>query len=254
MGRSYTPFQLALVKSIVWQVKGFQDHHVPSDATRRVLRASLRRVNAVHLGKSTGVTGGESVELDHVVPINVICDILINIADVSEESIKAILEKYLLTAELTKDEHRGRLKLYRSRMPNAWNADSEDPDNHFARYAAVGITIVDTRDNFVAEQDDEDELAPGGSSRERFPLRKFYEFAKENGLVDEAVDIKTTNPPSAGKRGSTIRRGRAIGLLEEEGKLDDFILESWEFGLCARGKAEIAKCKRFARRFGFGNA
>lgn len=261
MTRKYTQFEQAVIASIVWQVKGFKEKQVPKSATSRILRASLRRISHDFIGTSIQVKVNSIVEFDHAVPVSVISDILLKMDDASAINVMATIEKYLISARLTQDEHRVQLKNYASVMPEGWDPHSKDPKNYLARYTAVGIVIDETKrltdpSETPVNNADMGELSRAHreeNSQKRFPLRQFYQFAEQNDLTAEATAIKETSVPHAvEERASTLRRGLAISLLEQEALLDSFILRSWEFGLTPKGRSEITNCQNFARRFETG--
>lgn len=79
----------------------------------------------------------EKGELDHVVPRNVIVDILLKLQEPNESAVKEVLEEYLVCAELTRVEHREHLKRWAKHMPDGWIA----PGDRLARYSVADIRL-----------------------------------------------------------------------------------------------------------------
>jgi len=242
-----------MIASVAWQLRGFREGQVPEDATRRVLRASLRRISPVPLGRSLRVTEDTTTHIDHCVPISVIADILLAATEISAPSITHLLDRYLCSATLTEEEHRVGLGAYHSTMPPGWDPDSPAPDNNLARYSKVGILLAEDGngrgtggggDDFGTEGDDD-------SGRQRFPMRAFRAWADRNDFSDDVneIDELASNLPQHFRdRASTFRRGLAIELLEQEILLESFLREEWLYGLTAHGRREMDYCKSFARR------
>ena len=77
----------------------------------------------------------EKIEVEHVVPMNVIVNMLMDEKQINVEAIKKILKKYFRVFFVTKSEHTklSNIRL-RSKMPSDW--DKKDP---FARYKKAKI-------------------------------------------------------------------------------------------------------------------
>jgi hypothetical protein len=247
MSRDYTPFERSVIASLSWQIKGFREIQVPEDATRRILRASLRRVSPVRRGRSTQVTDETSTHIDHCVPVSVISDILLSAFDTSVPAITRILDRHLTAAELTTEEHRDKLREYQSSMPEGWDPDSTETDNDLARYAKVGIILAHDQEETDADSTSDSDR-PASQS---FPLTVFRPWAERSGLAVELREVYTDSsnlPAKCAKRLQTFRRGLAVELLEQENLLDSFLREEWPHGLTDTGRKEMERCKRFARR------
>jgi hypothetical protein len=249
MSRVYTPFERGVIASLAWQIKGWRDGYVPEDATRRVLRASLRRISPVFRGRSLRVTEDTPTHIDHSIPVSVVATILMASSDISVGRITNLLERYLRSAEITEEEHRVVLRDYHSTMPPDWDPACTDDDNDLARYKKVGIVLIQPPPILTVGG-----VEPGNKSvsRERFPMRMFREYAKRHELDDDVLHIDQlaeTLPDSQRERKPTFRRGLAIELLEQENLLESFLHEVWPYGLTAPGRSEMRKCKNFARRW-----
>lgn len=248
MARPYTQFELGVIASLAWQIKGLREGHVPEDATRRILRASLRRINPISRGRSVRVNADTSTHIDHIIPVSVVATLLLKSSNVSIGGVTRILDRYLRSAVITVEEHRVVLRDYHSTMPPGWDPDCEDADNDLVRYDKVGIVLVEDpalSGKNVRERSNEP------NSRQRFPLRYFYEFASLNELDADVVRIEELAravPEAQQERKSTFRRGLAIELLEQENLLDSFLSEFWPYGLTAAGRGEMNQCKNFAKR------
>lgn len=248
MPREYTSFERGVIASIAWQIKGFRESFVPEDATRRILRASLRRISPVFCGRSIRVTEETPTHIDHVIPVSVVATILLRSSGISINGVIHLLDRFLCSAEITEEEHRVTLREYYSTMPPGWDPDSLEKDNHLARYKKVGIVLVPPPPLLPVSASMPKE-EPG---RERFPMRNFREYARRQELEDAVrhIDqIANTLPVAANDRKSTFRRGLAIQLLEQENLLESFLSEAWRYGLTAAGRSEMNQCKNFTQRW-----
>lgn len=256
MARTYTAFEREVIDSIVWQIRGYRDGAVRIRATTRILRASLRRISARSIGRSASATPESPTEVDHVVPVNVVARMLLAAADTTAPAVAATLDRYLLTAELTRDEHRDRPKQWRSAMPSGWNLGGAD--DHLSRYAAAGIVITPIPEESVTDEgadhgetvtpeDGDVDTDPARPNAQRFPLRVFSTFCATVDLAEEADEIR--HAAAGTKRPSTVRRGLAIEFLEEENLLETFLRDWWPFGETPPGRTEMRSCKAAARRF-----
>jgi hypothetical protein len=90
-----------------------------------------------------------------------------------------------------------------------------------------------------------------GRTSERLPLDLVYEFMKEHGLATEAQAIHDSQGrvSSAPSYNSTIRRGRAIRLLQDKRLLGHFIATEWPPGQTQAGQKEIESCLSVYSRF-----
>jgi hypothetical protein len=132
-----TSFENEVLASILWQIKGLTDGKVTERVTKRILRATLRRIEPRKIGTSENGLLASKVESDHAVPLSVIVDKIINQNEMDEKILFSLLSKYLVSVNITNEEHM-RLKDLglQSSMPNGW--DHSDP---YARYAAAQIKL-----------------------------------------------------------------------------------------------------------------
>ena len=133
-----TPFESEILDSILWQVEGLKIGRVTKRATTRILRATIRRLRPRLIARSEA-TDGNRREIDHAIPVHVLCDRILGISDLDRGKLEAILHEWLVTVELTVSEHRQLLRKcgLASRMPDGW--DGVDP---LARYRVGGIRFV----------------------------------------------------------------------------------------------------------------
>ena len=137
-----TEFENEMIASILWQIKGLRENEVSQRATKRILRASLRRISAKHIGSSIEAEAinlkPSLIDIDHVIPVNVITNMILAQTDINKKSLVVFLGKYHCTAKITKQQHTQVLKEagLSSKMPKDW--DSVDL---LARYSRVGIII-----------------------------------------------------------------------------------------------------------------
>ena len=249
MSREYTSFERGVIASLAWQIKGLREGSVPEDATRRILRASLRRISPVFRGRSIRVTEETPTHIDHAIPVSVVATILLGASDISIGAITTLLDRYLRSAEITVEEHRVTLRDHHSTMPPGWDPACPDDDNDLARYKKVGIVLVQ---QFPALTVSVTRRSGESGSRERFPMRIFREYAKIHELDGDVLRIDQlaeTLPESQGDRKSTFRPGLVIELLEQENLLESFLNDAWPYGLTVAGRSEIKQCKNFAQRW-----
>jgi hypothetical protein len=88
---------------------------------------------------SVGMRLGSDVVYDHAVPFKYLQSALMELSEVTIESVRGVLHRYDVNVIITKEEDCRLTKAgYRFKMPESW--DHIDP---LARYKAVGIEIVD---------------------------------------------------------------------------------------------------------------
>ena len=93
MLKEYSSFERGVIASIAWQIKGMRDGIVPEDATRRILRASLRRIRPLFRGRSVRVTEDSRTHIDHVIPVSVVATLLLSSTDISNSQITTLLDR-----------------------------------------------------------------------------------------------------------------------------------------------------------------
>ncbi|MGD8690597.1 MAG: hypothetical protein PVI37_11735 [Gammaproteobacteria bacterium] len=143
-----TSFESEIVDSLIWQVKGFQSGCVSERATKRVLRASLRRIKHRIVGASRkGITAQRQTR-DHAVPVKVIISVLMEAREPDRTFVLSTLNNFYVSVLLCEEEHVIVLKSLglESDMPPDW--DGEDP---FARYKAAGIEVLPLESNTFVE-------------------------------------------------------------------------------------------------------
>jgi len=133
-----TPFETEVLDSILWQLKGYSEQYVTERVTTRILRATFRRIKPRLIGSSLNAINCKKPDLDHAIPLKVIVAKLIEKPFSTKEELVTLLDKFLVSVELTPDEHRVQLKNIKlsSEMPVNW-----DGNDHLARYKAAGIDI-----------------------------------------------------------------------------------------------------------------
>ncbi|MDW3095383.1 MAG: hypothetical protein R8G33_06910 [Gammaproteobacteria bacterium] len=136
-----TPFETEVLESILWQLKGFKEGFVTDRVTRRILRATLRRLKPCLIGHSVNAVNSKQVEIDHAVPLKEVVAMLMELDNLSSVELIDLLNKYLVSVQLTPREHRVVLKDHgvSSSMPDNW-----DGDDALARYKKAGIEITKT--------------------------------------------------------------------------------------------------------------
>lgn len=127
--------------------------------------------------------------------------------------------------------------------------ESELSDRPFARAKSIGIEIFHPEAPHTRSRRANANRKQRAPAHERFPLKKFYPFARANQLGRAADEIEGMPFPRTFKRGSTVRRGKAISVLERAGRLDVFIKAQWPYGQMPRGLAELKSCLALARRW-----
>lgn len=136
-----SPFETELLESVLWQVEGFRSGRVTERVTTRILRATLRRFRPRLIGRSASAVSSER-ELDHAVPLNVVCHRILTSAVLDRTTLITILSEWLVAVELSSEEHRETLKKcgLTDCMPANW-----DGVDSLARYRAAGISLLDVR-------------------------------------------------------------------------------------------------------------
>ena len=138
----FTPFELEVLESILWQIEGYKNGRVTERVTTRILRATLRRIKPRLIARSESAENSKHV-IDHAVPVNTLCQRILNTPDLDRAKLEGILHEWLVCAQLTEAEHDEVLPSHnlQSEMPKDW--DNKDP---LARYKAAGIRFKDLRD------------------------------------------------------------------------------------------------------------
>lgn len=133
-----TPFESEILDSMLWQVEGFRCGRVTRRATTRILRATIRRIRPRLIARSQAVQS-DGGELDHAVPVHVVCDLILGVKDLDRRKLLKIIEDWLVTVELTAQEHKEAMQKcgLSRRMPSDW--DGVDP---LARYRVAGIQLL----------------------------------------------------------------------------------------------------------------
>jgi hypothetical protein len=131
-----TPFEAEIVDSILWQLEGLRLGRVKEKATRRILRATIRRIAPREITRSIAV-GDEKGHCDHAIPVNCICDRILKTRPISRAKLLRILEEWNVCVQITRDEHSALRKWgLGGRMPEDW-----DRNNALARYKKAGIRL-----------------------------------------------------------------------------------------------------------------
>ncbi|MDQ8205722.1 hypothetical protein [Pelagicoccus sp. SDUM812003] len=135
--RTYTPFESEVVDLAVWLLEGLKKGRTTERATNRILRATLRRIKPKLIGESLESRDSSANDIDHAVPMKVIVS-KIHEGEYTKERIQSILDQFLVSVKLTKDEHTQVLKKagLSKDMPADW--DGVDP---YSRYKKAGIKI-----------------------------------------------------------------------------------------------------------------
>jgi hypothetical protein len=85
----------------------------------------------------------EKIVSDHVVPHDVLIEMLFSLDELSPDSVWEVIEKYYVICKITRKEDEELSKAgFKSEMPEGWCKDS---DEVFARYERVGITYSRNR-------------------------------------------------------------------------------------------------------------
>jgi len=91
---------------------------------------AIERISKIKDGNYTGLVG------DHVVPVSVINEKLIELKSIDVDAIKRTISKFAVRAVITKEEDAIlRESKYIKKMPDEWN------ENIFARYEKAGIEL-----------------------------------------------------------------------------------------------------------------
>lgn len=133
-----TPFESEILDSILHQVEGLARSRVTRRATTRILRATLRRIKARRIGRSRASNPTDR-EVDHAVPVAVVCDRILETPGLDRAKLKQILADLLVAVELTSNEHGLELRScgLSDCMPADWNGVDV-----LARYRVAGIEVV----------------------------------------------------------------------------------------------------------------
>jgi hypothetical protein len=83
---------------------------------------------------------------------------------------------------------------------------------------------------------------------EALPLRYAYEFLSENGLDNEALEIKQSRDNYKSYT-TTLKRGKITALLTKNKLLDAFVDAYWPFGKSENGKRKITRYERVYNSF-----
>ncbi len=134
-----TSFESEVLDSILWQVEGFRIGRVTQRATTRILRATIRRIQPRLIACSEAV-GGDNGEIDHAIPVQMLCKRILKTPDLDRSKLEIILDEWLVAVELTCSEHREVLQKRRlaSGMPLDW-----DGVDLLARYKVAGIRLLE---------------------------------------------------------------------------------------------------------------
>lgn len=137
-----TPFESEILESILWQVEGMKTGRVTGRATTRILRATIRRIRPRLIARSRAAET-EPREIDHAIPLQVICDRILNIENLDRSKLEQIISDWLVAVELSTREHRDILRKsgFSDRMPGDW-----DGIDLLARYRCAGIQLLKATD------------------------------------------------------------------------------------------------------------
>ena len=91
-----------------------------------------------HQSKTLLDAPDQKVIHEHAIPFRIVRDKLMDLKELTEESVSSLLAQYHVVAKISNEEHQ-KLKDagLDSKMPDSW-----DGKNKFARYESVGIEIV----------------------------------------------------------------------------------------------------------------
>jgi hypothetical protein len=120
--------------------------HIRAEDPRRVysqyIRYALDEVSDLNFCRSSSAEGLKRKDVihEHVVPHSIVMKKLLLLDPLTHKKIMSLIEKYYVICAITKEEDR---KLnaagLRSKMPEGWD---ENNDSVFARYEAVGISVI----------------------------------------------------------------------------------------------------------------
>ena len=120
--------------------------HIRAEDPRRVysqyIRYALDEVSDLNFCRSNAARGLKRKDVihEHVVPHSIVMSKLLSLDPLTHENIMSVINKYYVICAITKEEDK---KLnaagLRSKMPAEWD---EKNDSVFARYEAVGISII----------------------------------------------------------------------------------------------------------------
>jgi hypothetical protein len=135
--KKFTPFEEEIIDSILWQVEGNKCGRVKDAATKRILRATLRRIRPQLIARTLSLESGKR-EIDHAIPLRFVCERILRAENLSKSELLKIITEWLVSVELTHQEHREVLKNHglSDAMPKNW-----DEIDCLARYKAAGIQL-----------------------------------------------------------------------------------------------------------------
>lgn len=134
--REFTAFETEVIDLVIWLCKGLKNG-ISKRATNRILRTTLRRIKSKTIGKSVGAKTSTETVLDHAVPLKFIVAEICK-GEPSKERIVSILDQFLVSVKLTRQEHTSILHAANlaEDMPSDW-----DGKDCLARYKRSGIEI-----------------------------------------------------------------------------------------------------------------
>jgi hypothetical protein len=83
---------------------------------------------------------------------------------------------------------------------------------------------------------------------EALPLRRAWEFLNSKGFTEQADRIRTSQDRQGGYT-STLKRGKVVTLMRENGLLEEFVNLHWQNGTTAQGRRLIERYARIHERF-----
>jgi hypothetical protein len=136
----YSEKSLRMIMKVIAHCK----EHIQIGTRKRVWSTYFRYAlgemerNILYSSKSLIENPDQDVIYEHSIPFNMIRDKLINLDKITLESVSGILEEFHVVAQISlKDDKKLKKAGLNSKMPDDW-----DGKNRFARYEAVGIEIV----------------------------------------------------------------------------------------------------------------
>jgi hypothetical protein len=136
----FTPFEAEVIESLLWQHEGYWKGRVSERATKRIMRASLRRIKSPVIACSKmSRRNGVEVQRDHAVPLNVIVEKILARRNWSNRGLTGLLNRTMVYVLLTRDEHVRQLTCtgLNRKMPSDW-----DGKDVFVRYSKANIQLV----------------------------------------------------------------------------------------------------------------
>jgi hypothetical protein len=131
------------IRRVIINCKNHIDFGDPKRVYSQYLRYSLDEVLHINFCTSKNANGlkRKDVVYEHVVPHSIVMEKLLSIDPLTNENILKVLRKFYIICAITKEEDRllNAAKL-KSKMPDGWN---EETGSFFARYEAVGISIIE---------------------------------------------------------------------------------------------------------------